>query len=127
VGKVLANRSMKLLGYDSTLKPCHETSYKVAYCITKQMRPHRIVETLVEPCALEIFELVCGLEQRMKTEALPALNDVIHSTPTDTSLNILKQVMAELAGMPFPSSMQMMSLSKAFSWISLAMCMLTPS
>jgi hypothetical protein len=70
------------LGFDPTQKPCHETSYKVAYCITKQTMPYRIGETLVKPCALETFELVCGLEQRMKIEALPLSNDVIHSTYT---------------------------------------------
>ncbi|XP_042217594.1 protein ZBED8-like, partial [Homarus americanus] len=63
----------------------------VAYRIAKQKKPHTIGETLVKPCALEMVELVCGLEQRKKIAAVPLSNDVIHSTIVDISSNILKQ------------------------------------
>ncbi|XP_042210866.1 protein ZBED8-like [Homarus americanus] len=95
------------LGFAPTQKPCLEASYKVAYCIAKQKKPHTIEETLVKPCALEMVELVCGLEQRKKIAAVPLSNDVIHSRIVDISSNILKQVMEELAATPFPFSMQL--------------------
>lgn len=95
------------LGIVPTQKPCLEASFKVAYHIAKQKKPHTIGETLVKPCALDMVELVCGLEQRKKIEAVPLSNDVIHSRIVDISSNILKQVMEELAATPFPFSMQL--------------------
>lgn len=94
-------------GFAPTQKPCLEASYKVAYRIAKQKKPHTIGETLVKPCALEMVELVCGLEQRKKIEAVPLSNDVIHSRIVDMSSNILNQVMEELAATPFPFSIQL--------------------
>lgn len=93
------------LGFVPTQKPCLEASYKVAYCTAKQKKLHMIGETLVMPYALEMVELVCGLEQRKKIEAVPMSNDVIHSRIPDMSSNILKQVMEELAATPFAFSM----------------------
>ncbi|KAJ8728586.1 hypothetical protein PYW07_006282 [Mythimna separata] len=48
------------VGFTPTQKPCLEASYKVAYRIAQQKKPHSIAETLVKPCALDIVELVCG-------------------------------------------------------------------
>ncbi|XP_042228922.1 protein ZBED8-like [Homarus americanus] len=45
------------LEFTPTQKPCPEASYKVAYRIAKQEKPHTIGETLVKPCALEMVEL----------------------------------------------------------------------
>ncbi|XP_042208670.1 protein ZBED8-like [Homarus americanus] len=95
------------LGFAPTQKPCLEASYKVAYRIAKQKKPHTIEETLAKPCALEMVELVCGLEQRKKIAAVPLSNDVIHSRIADISSNILEQVIEELATTPFPFSMQL--------------------
>ncbi|XP_042203602.1 protein ZBED8-like [Homarus americanus] len=95
------------LGFAPTQKPCLEASYKVAYRIAKQKKPHTFGETLVKPCALEMVELVCGLEQRKKIAAVPLSNDVIHSRIVDISSNILKQVMEELAATSFLFSMQL--------------------
>ena len=87
------------LGFAPIQKPCFEASYKVAYRIAKQKKPHTIGETLVKPCALEMVELVCGLEQRKKIEAV--LRQMMSSTPELlTSTNILNQVMEELAATP---------------------------
>jgi len=54
-----------------------------------------------------MVELVCGLEPRKKIEAVSLSNDVIHFRKVDIYCNILKQVMEELAAMPFPFSMQL--------------------
>ncbi|KAI6656167.1 Protein ZBED8-like [Oopsacas minuta] len=95
------------LGLCPTQKPCLEASYKVAYRIANQKKPHTICETLIKPCALDMVELVCGLEQRKKIEAVPLSNDVIHSRIVDIFSNILKQIIKELADTPFPFSMQL--------------------
>ena len=53
-------------GFVPTQKPLVEASYKVAYRIAKEKKPHTIAEAVIEPCALEMIELVCGSEQRKK-------------------------------------------------------------
>ncbi|XP_029348266.1 protein ZBED8-like [Acyrthosiphon pisum] len=82
-------------------------SYKVAYRIARSKKPHTIGESLIKPCALEMVELVCGLEQRKKIEAIPLSNDTINSRISDMSTNILEQVIRELDSTPFPFSMQL--------------------
>ena len=94
-------------GFIKTQKPCLEASYKVAYSIAKEKKPHTIGETLVKPCALEMTELVCGIEHRKKLEAIPLSNDTINCRIYDISNNILEQVMEELKASPFPFSMQL--------------------
>jgi len=94
-------------GFIKTHKPCLEASYKVAYRIAKEKKPHTIGETLVKPCALEMTELFFGTEHRKKLEAVPLSNDTINSRITDISNNILEQVMEKLKASPFPFSIQL--------------------
>jgi hypothetical protein len=79
----------------------------VAYRIAKHRKPHTIGEILVKPCALEMVELVCGLEQTKTLEAVPLSNNVIYSRIVYISFNILKHVIEELAASPFRFSMQL--------------------
>ncbi|GFU03693.1 protein ZBED8 [Nephila pilipes] len=95
------------LGFGIPQKPLVEASFRVAYRIEKSKKPHTIGETLIKPYALEIVELVCGLEQRKKLEAIPLSNDVIQSRIVEISCNILKQIINELKASPFPFSMQL--------------------
>ncbi|VVC43271.1 Hypothetical protein CINCED_3A015786 [Cinara cedri] len=95
------------LGFVPPQKPCLEASYKVACRIAKNKKPHTIGESLIKPRALEMVELVCGLEQRKKIEAVPLSNDTIHSRISDMSNTILEQVTSELNSTPFPFSMQL--------------------
>jgi len=94
-------------GFIKTQKPCLEASYKVAYCIAKEKKPHTIGETWVKPCALEMNEPFCGTEHRKKLEAVPLSNDAINLRITDISNDILEQVMEELKASPFPFSVQL--------------------
>lgn len=94
-------------GFVPTQKPLLEASYKVAYRIAKDKKPHTIAENLIKPCTLEMVDLVCGPEQRKKLEAIPLSNNVIKNRIGDISDNILKQVMAELSASSFGFSMQL--------------------
>jgi len=95
------------LGFAATQKPMLEASYKVAYLIAKDKKPHTIGETLIKPCALEMVELVCGKEHRKEIEKIPLSNNVIQSRIHDMSVDILQQVVAELKSSPHPYSMQL--------------------
>ena len=94
-------------GFIPTEKPLLEASYKIAYQIAKNKKPHTIAETLIKPCALEMTEIVCGSEKRKKLKSIPMSNNVIKSRIDDISENILKQVMEELASSPFAFSLQL--------------------
>lgn len=52
----------------------------------------KIVENLMKPCTLEIFEMVYCLGQRKKTEGIPISKGMIPSIITDLSSNTWKQV-----------------------------------
>jgi hypothetical protein len=100
--------TLSQLGFVPPQKPCLEASYKVAYCNARNKKPHTIDESLIKSCALEMVELVCGLEQRKKVEAfIPLSNNTIYSRISDMSTNILEQVLAELDLSPFLFSMQL--------------------
>ena len=88
-------------GFIPTEKPLLLASYKIANRITKEKKPHSIAEALIKPCALEMTEIVCGLDQKSKLEIIPMSNNVVESRIDDISENIVKQVMKELATSTF--------------------------
>jgi hypothetical protein len=65
------SRTLPKLGFALTQKPCLEASHKAAYHVSKQKKQHTIGETLLKQRSLEMVELVCGLKQRKKSEAVP--------------------------------------------------------
>jgi hypothetical protein len=58
-------------GFAISQKHFLETSYEVAYWISKQTKAHNIGDALVKSCALQIVAQVCGLEQRKHWKRLP--------------------------------------------------------
>nr|XP_042898507.1 uncharacterized protein LOC122269427 [Parasteatoda tepidariorum] len=57
----LKSGTLDKLGFGIPQKPLVEASFKVAYHTAKSKKPHTFGETLIKPCALEMFELVCRL------------------------------------------------------------------
>ena len=94
-------------GFIPTEKPLLVASYKIAYRIAKEKKPHSIAETLIKPCALEMTEIVCGSYQRRKLEGIPMSKNVVELRINDISENILQQVMEELATSSFLFSLQL--------------------
>ena len=84
-------------GFIPTEKSLLVASYKIAYRIAKEKKPHSITETLIKSCALEMTEIVCGSDQRKKLEGIPISNNVVKSRINDISANIHKEVTEELA------------------------------
>ena len=108
-------------GFIPTEKPLLVASYKVAYRIAKEEKPHSIAEALIKPCALEMTEIVCGSDQRRKLKGIPMSNNVVKSRIDDISENILKQVTEELATSPSHlacSLMKALMFLIAVSWCS---------
>lgn len=105
--RFLAAGTLPKLGFSSSQKPALEASFKVAYLIAKNKKPHTIGETLVKPCALEMVKLMCGHQQMKQVKQVPLSNDTIHSRIGDMAADILEQVVSEMRSSPFPVSMQL--------------------
>ena len=60
IAHFLTSATLTKLGFSLSHKPALMASFKVAYLIAKNKKPHTIGETLVMPCALEMVELMCG-------------------------------------------------------------------
>ena len=84
------------LGFYSEDKAGLEASYRVAYRIAKEKKPHTIGEQLIKPCAMDMVELVCGVEQKRKLEKIALSNDTVRCRISDMSQDILNQVADEI-------------------------------
>jgi hypothetical protein len=71
-----------------------KASCKISCLIYKQKKPR----------ALEMVELVSGLDRRKKLEVVSFSNDVIRSGIVDISFNVLKHAIEELVASPIPFS-----------------------
>jgi len=95
------------LGFGYTQAPLLEASFKVAYLIAKNKKPHTIGEKLIKPCALEMVASVLGKQQRKQIAEIPLSNDVISSRILDMSADILDQVIGELKNSNLPFALQL--------------------
>ena len=60
-------------------------SYKVAYEIAKNKKPHTIAENLIKRCALEMAGIVLGKEAKQKLQQVPLSDNAISSRILDMS------------------------------------------
>jgi hypothetical protein len=95
------------LGFGSTQKPSLEASYKVAYLVAKNKKPHTIGENVIKPCALQMVEVVLGKQQRKQTAEIPLSKDVISSRILNMSADVLDQLMEELKKVTLPLGLQL--------------------
>ena len=82
-------------------------SYKVAYEIAKNKKPHTIAENLIKPCALEMAGIVLRKEAKQKLQQVPLSDNAISSRISDMSDDILKQVITDIKSSPTKISMQL--------------------
>ena len=95
------------LGFCSADKAELEASYRVAYRIAKEKKPHTIGERLIKPCAMKMVELVCGKEQKRKLEKIALSNNTIRCRISDMSQDILNQVADEIRASKARVSLQL--------------------
>ncbi|XP_068240056.1 protein FAM200C-like [Palaemon carinicauda] len=93
-------------GFSAPRKPLLEASYKVSYMIAREKKPHKIGETLVKPCALEMAKIVLGEEAAKKLSQVSVSNDTVHQRIKDMSQDIITQVVREIKQIPAKISMQ---------------------
>ena len=82
-------RTLQKWGFAPAEKPLLLASYKVAYEIAKQKRPHTIAESLIKPCALEMASVVLGKDAKRKLQAVPIYNNTTSTRICDISYDIL--------------------------------------
>lgn len=94
-------------GFVHQRQPIVEASFRVAYNIAKQKKPHSIGEDLIIPSALTMAELVCGKEQAQKLQEISLSNDTIARRISDMSQDILSQVVQKIISSPAKASIQL--------------------
>ena len=99
--------TLPILGFCSEDKAGLEASYRVAYRIAKEKKPHTIGERLIKPCAMDMVELVCGVEQKRKLEKIALSNDTVRCRISDMSQDILNQVADEILASKAKISIQL--------------------
>ena len=102
-----ANATITSYDFVPVDKPILTASYKVAYLIAKQAKPHIIGETLVKPAAMQLAKNMLGREAENKLSLVPLSNDVVKSRINDIGKDILCQVVANLKARPTKFSVQL--------------------
>ena len=73
-----------------------EASYHVAKLISRQKKPHTIVETLNKPACMEIVRLMLGPNEAKEVSKVSLSADTVKRRIHDMSSNILKTLITKL-------------------------------
>ena len=73
-----------------------EASYKVAYEIANQKKPHTIGEDLIKPCTLMMAELILGKEAEKKLAAVSLSNNTVQRRNCSMANDIKDQVVQQI-------------------------------
>ena len=95
------------LGFAHVDKPLLFASFKVAYEVAKNKKPHTIAETLIKPCALEMVKTIPGAEAARKLQQIPLSNNIIRSRIDDIGDDILDQVVSDIKASSAKISIQL--------------------
>ena len=52
--------ALSKMGFTSVKKPRLLASYKVAYRIAKEMKPHTLAEEVIKPCVIDMADIIFG-------------------------------------------------------------------
>ncbi|CAH2002242.1 unnamed protein product [Acanthoscelides obtectus] len=75
---------------------CLQASYKIAYRIARNKKPHTIGEDLIKPCLLDAVALVIGEQHVAKIKQISLSNTTIQSRICEMSADILATVISEI-------------------------------
>ena len=98
-------RTLEKWGFVSAEKSLLLASYKVAYEIAKQRKPHTIAEIFIKLCALKMASIVLGKDGKRKLQAVPLSDNTISSRICDISYDILNQVITDIKNRPTKTSL----------------------
>ena len=77
-------------------KSCLTTSYKIAYLIAKDKKPHSVGESLVKPSILIAAQHVLGQSAQEKVSDITLSNNSVKSRLDEMAVDIMKQVIDDL-------------------------------
>ena len=75
------------MGFTSVEKPHLLASYKVAYHIAKEIKPHTLVKEVVKPCVIDMADIILGDGAARKLKQVALSNDTIARRIKDLSIN----------------------------------------
>ena len=94
------------MGFTSVEKP-HLASYKVAYRIAKEMKPHTLAEEVVKPCVIDMADIILGDGAARKLKQVALSNNTIARRIKDLSIDIRDQLISDLKASPLKISIQL--------------------
>ncbi|CAM1331733.1 Uncharacterised protein r2_g4062 [Pycnogonum litorale] len=101
-GKQLKQMRLDTTGtFHETNSKLLEASYKVAYEIANQKKPHTIGEDLIKPCTLMMAELILGKEAEKKLAAVPLSNSTVQRRISTMARDIQDQVIQQIKSSSF--------------------------
>ena len=95
------------MGFTSVEKPHLLASYKVAYRIVKEMKPHTFAEEVVKPCIIDMADIILGDGAARKLKQVALSNDTIARRIKDLSINIRDQLILDLKASPLKILIQL--------------------
>ena len=93
--------------FTSVEKPHLLASYKVAYRIAKEMKPHTLAEEVVKPCVIDMADIILGDGAARKLKQVALSNDTIARRIKDLSIDIRDQLISDLKASPLKISIQL--------------------
>lgn len=99
--KILKSSRMDSTGnIQKANESCLQASYKIAYRIARNKKPHTIGEDLIKPCLLDAVTLVIGEQHVAKIKQISLSNTTIQSRICEMSADILATVISEIKESP---------------------------
>ena len=95
------------MGFTSVEKPHLLASYKVAYRIAKEMKPHTFAKEVVKPCVIDMADIILGDGAARKLKQVALSNDTIARRIKDLSIDIHNQLISDLKASPLKISIQL--------------------
>lgn len=99
--------TLPMLGFVQSSKPLLEASYRAAYAIARDKKPHTIGETFLKPVVIEMARIVLDQQSANKLAEISLSADTIHDRISDMSNDVLDQVVQDLLCSPVGFSLQL--------------------
>ena len=88
-------------------KPTLQASYRAAHLIEKSKKAHSIGEDLIQPCLVEVAEIMLGNEAATKLNKISMSDSTVKKRIEDMSSDNLAQIVHGIKNSAFPIALQL--------------------
>ena len=94
------------MGFTSVEKP-HLALFKVAYHISKVIKPHTLAKEVIKPCVVDMADIILGDGAARKLKQVALSNDTVCGRINDFSIDIHYQLISDFRASPLKISLQL--------------------